>query len=110
MLALYSADRQLSDQMTMAKALVVIAKENGNFNLAWELSAQIRACQLLLSAAAVQGTPVPDKVATPVIKELSALIAQARELHYDIATMIMKMKAQIQVCANAALTSLKESK
>jgi len=43
--------------------------------------------------------------AEPIIRQLSLLIYQAKELHYDSATMIMKLKAQIQVLedhANAA--------
>lgn len=97
--------RQLADQMTLAKAYVVMAKENGNFILAWELSAQIRLGQQLLSQTATSGVPFPLKEAEPVMHALSALILQAKDLHYDSATMIMKLKAQIQSLeerANAA--------
>eukprot|EP01018_Ginkgo_biloba_P017127 Gb_35749 [translate_table: standard] len=105
MLSADSLARQLGDQMTLAKAYVVIAKENNNLQLAWELSAQIRGCQLLLSKAATRGSPVTMEEAEPTIRELSLLIYQAKELHYDSATMIMKLKAQIQALedrANAA--------
>ncbi|CAM6101205.1 unnamed protein product [Calypogeia fissa] len=97
--------RQLGDQMTLAKAYVVMAKENSNFGLAWELSAQIRLGQQLLSQAATSGVPFSITEAEPVMHALSLLIQQAKELHYDSATMIMKLKAQIQSLeerANAA--------
>ena len=48
-LSLDSLARQLSDQMTLCKSYAVIAKENNNLQLAWHLSAQIRAAQQLLS-------------------------------------------------------------
>ncbi len=44
-----SLSRQLGDQMTLCKSYAVIAKENSNLQLAWHLSAQIRASQQLLS-------------------------------------------------------------
>eukprot|EP01018_Ginkgo_biloba_P022432 Gb_41178 [translate_table: standard] len=105
MLSANSLTRQLGDQMALAKAFVVIAKESNNLQFAWELSAQIRACQLLLSKAVTRGSPVTMQEAEPIIRELSALIYQAKEIHYDSATMMMKLKAQIQALeerANAA--------
>ncbi|KAG5233445.1 Galacturonosyltransferase [Salix suchowensis] len=42
MLSPNSVTRQLSDQISLAKAFVVIAKESSNIQFAWELSAQIR--------------------------------------------------------------------
>lgn len=96
MLSPGSLTRQLGDQMTLAKAYVVIAKENNNLELAWELSAQIRACQQLLSKSAARGYSVTLEEADSIIREFSVLIYQAKELHYDSATMIMKLKAQIQ--------------
>ena len=44
-----SFSRQLSEQMTLAKAYVIIAKEHNNLHLAWQLSNKIKNCQLLLS-------------------------------------------------------------
>lgn len=49
-LTLGSLPRQLGDQMTLCKSYAVIAKENNNLQLAWHLSAQIRAAQQLLSS------------------------------------------------------------
>ncbi|BBN69668.1 galacturonosyltransferase 11, partial [Prunus dulcis] len=100
-----SFSRQLAEQMTLAKAYVIIAKEHNNLHLAWELSSNIRNCQLLLSKAAMRGEPVTLEEAEPIIKSLSYLIFRAEDAHYDIATTIMTMKSHIQALeerANAA--------
>ncbi|XP_020420043.1 probable galacturonosyltransferase 11 isoform X2 [Prunus persica] len=100
-----SFSRQLAEQMTLAKAYVIIAKEHNNLHLAWELSSKIRNCQLLLSKAAMRGEPVTLEEAEPIIKSLSYLIFRAEDAHYDIATTIMTMKSHIQALeerANAA--------
>ncbi|KAM1186615.1 hypothetical protein ACFX2G_016077 [Malus domestica] len=100
-----SFSRQLAEQMTLAKAYVIIAKEHNNLHLAWELSSKIRSCQLLLSTAAMRGEPVTLEEAEPIIKSLSYLILRAEDAHYDIATTIMTMKSHIQALeerANAA--------
>ncbi|TQD74402.1 hypothetical protein C1H46_040069 [Malus baccata] len=100
-----SFSRQLAEQMTLAKAYVIIAKEHNNLHLAWELSSKIRSCQLLLSTAAMRGEPVTLEEAEPIIKSLSYLIFRAEDAHYDIATTIMTMKSHIQALeerANAA--------
>lgn len=109
MLSASSLTRQMGDQMTLAKAYVVIAKENNNLELAWELSAQIRACQQLLSKSATRGYTVTLEEAEPIIRELSLLIYQAKELHYDSATMIMKLKAQIQALEERVNTATVQS-
>jgi hypothetical protein len=134
-----SLSRQLADQMTLCKSYAVIAKENSNLDLAWHLSAQIRASQQLLSLvwlfrptvlllvfvvrselpsvmevwtkkschqsclvyifwqAATRGTPITWEEAEPIMREMSSLIYRAKELHYDSATMLMKLKAEMQV-------------
>ncbi|XP_040986837.1 hexosyltransferase GAUT11 [Juglans microcarpa x Juglans regia] len=100
-----SFSRQLAEQMTLAKAYVIIAKEHNNLHLAWELSSKIRSCQLLLSKAAMRGAPITLEEAEPIIKSLSSLIFKAQDAHYDIATTIMTMKSHIQALeerANAA--------
>ncbi|KAF7806287.1 putative galacturonosyltransferase 11 [Senna tora] len=100
-----SFSRQLAEQMTLAKAYVIIAKEHNSLHLAWELSSKIRSCQLLLSRAAMTGKPVKLEEAGPIIQSLSSLIFKAQDLHYDIATTIMTMKSHIQALeerANAA--------
>ncbi|KAK9278856.1 hypothetical protein L1049_028435 [Liquidambar formosana] len=97
--------RQLGEQMTLAKAYVIIAKEHNNLHLAWELSSKIRSCQLLLSKAAMRENPITLDEAEPIIKSLSSLIFKAQDVHYDIATTIMTMKSHIQALeerANAA--------
>ncbi|XP_057828694.2 probable galacturonosyltransferase 10 [Cryptomeria japonica] len=105
MISAKSITRQLGDQIALAKAYVVIAKESNDLQFAWELSAQIRNCQLLLSKAATRGSPVTMQEAEATIQELARLIFHAKEIHYDSATMIMKLKAHIQALedrANAA--------
>ncbi|XP_077216565.1 hexosyltransferase GAUT11-like [Tasmannia lanceolata] len=105
MLSATSFARQLSDQMTLAKAYVIIAKEHGDLQLAWELSSQIRHCQLLLSKAAMRGTPITLTEAQHIVRGLSLLIYKAQDAHYDIATTIMTLKSHIQALeerANAA--------
>lgn len=100
-----SYSRQLAEQMTLAKAYVIIAKEHNNLHLAWELSSKIRSCQLLLSEAAMKGKPITLDEAEPIIRSLSSLIFKAQDAHYDIATTIMTMKSHIQALeerANAA--------
>lgn len=100
-----SWSRQLAEQMTLAKAYVVIAKEHNNFHLAWELSSMIRSCQLLLSKAAMRGKPITLEEAESIISRLSSLIYKAEDAHYDIATTIVTMKSHIQALeerANAA--------
>lgn len=97
--------RQLAEQMTLAKAYVIIAKEHNNLHLAWELSTKIRSCQLLLSKAAKREEPISLEEAEPIIKSLSSLIFKAQDAHYDIATTMMTMKSHIQALeerANAA--------
>nr|XP_043635638.1 hexosyltransferase GAUT11 [Erigeron canadensis] len=97
--------RQLLEQMALAKAYVVIAKEHNNLNLAWKLSSKIRYCQLLLSKAAMRGDTMTQKEAEPLISSLASLIYKSQDAHYDVATTIMTMKSHIQALeerANAA--------
>lgn len=35
--------------------------------------------------------------AEPIMREMSSLIFKAKELHYDSATMLMRLKAEMQV-------------
>lgn len=100
-----SFSRQLAEQVTLAKAYVIIAKEHNNLHLAWQLSSEIRSCQLLLSKAAMRGEPITLEEAESIIKSLSSLIFKAQDAHYDVATTIMTMKSHIQALeerANAA--------
>ncbi|KAJ8752342.1 hypothetical protein K2173_003978 [Erythroxylum novogranatense] len=104
-LSVSSFSRQLAEQMVLAKAYVVIAKEHNNLHLAWELSKKIRKCQLLLSKTAMRGEPLTAEEAVPIISSLSYLIFKAQDAHYDVATTIMTMKSHIQALeerANAA--------
>ncbi|XP_073128445.1 hexosyltransferase GAUT11-like isoform X2 [Henckelia pumila] len=89
--------RQLSEQMTLAKAYVIIFKEHNNLSLAWELSSKIRSGQTVLSEAAKRDEPVSLEEAEPIIKSLSSIFFRAQDAHYDIAITMMTMKSQIQV-------------
>ncbi|CAO2826880.1 unnamed protein product [Amaranthus hypochondriacus] len=97
-----SVARQLADQITLAKAYVIIAKEHNNLQLAWELSSTIRSSQLLLSKAAIRGKSISLNEAEPIIKSLTFLIFKSQDAHYDIATTITTMKAHIQALEERA--------
>ncbi|RAL45364.1 hypothetical protein DM860_013760 [Cuscuta australis] len=92
----YSITRQINDQISLAKALVIIAKESNNLQLAWEISAKIRKSQVLLSSSATRKSPLTMKESETVIRDMALLLCQAQQLHYDSATMIMRLKAKIQ--------------
>ncbi|KAL8031470.1 hypothetical protein ABFX02_13G027200 [Erythranthe guttata] len=96
MLSPDSVTRQLNDQISLAKAYLVIAKESNNLQFAWELSAQIRNSQILLSNAALSRTPLTITASETAIRDMALLLFQAQQLHYDCATMIMRLKAKIQ--------------
>ncbi|XP_008793642.2 probable galacturonosyltransferase 10 isoform X1 [Phoenix dactylifera] len=96
MLSAHSFTRQLVDQISLAKAFVVISKESNNLQFAAELSAQIRYSQVLLSRAATRGTPLTAEEVETAIHDMALLLYQAQQFHYDGATMMMKMKGQIQ--------------
>ncbi|KAJ7981402.1 Hexosyltransferase [Quillaja saponaria] len=95
MLSPNSVARQLSDQISLAKAFVVIAKESKNLQFAWEISAQIRNSQILLSNAATRRT-LTTRESKSAIRDMALLLYLAQQLHYDSATMIMRLKAKIQ--------------
>ncbi|KAL0412421.1 UNVERIFIED_CONTAM: putative galacturonosyltransferase 10 [Sesamum radiatum] len=102
-----SVTRQLNDQISLAKAFLVIAKESNNLQFAWELSAQIRNSQILLSNAALRRTPLTTSESETAIRDMALLLFQAQQLHYDSATMIMRLKAKIQVVVNSTALNSK---
>ncbi|KAH7276916.1 hypothetical protein KP509_39G026400 [Ceratopteris richardii] len=95
MLSPGSLIRQLGDQITLGKAYVVIAKESSDLVLAWELSAQIRAAQQLLAKSAAQANPLEIEEVEHALQKFSMLLSEAKELHYDSAVMIMKLKVEL---------------
>ncbi|KAJ6693342.1 hypothetical protein OIU85_004140 [Salix viminalis] len=97
MLSPNSVTRQLSDQISLAKAFVVIAKESSNIQFAWELSAQIRNSQVLLSSVASRRAPLTARESETAIRDMALLLFNAQQLHYDSATMIMRLKTKIQI-------------
>ncbi|KAK4741725.1 hypothetical protein SAY87_025313 [Trapa incisa] len=96
MLSPHSVTRQISDQIALAKSFVIIAKESNNFQFAWELSAQIRNSQVLLSNAATRQAPLTVKESETAIRDMAVLLFQAQQLHYDSAVMIMRLKVKMQ--------------
>nr|GMD53240.1 probable galacturonosyltransferase 10 [Ipomoea batatas] len=96
MLDPHSISRQVNDQISLAKSFVLIAKESNNLQLAWEISAKIHKSQVLLSNSATRKSPLTMKEAESRIREMALLLCQAQQLHYDSATMIMRLKANIQ--------------
>lgn len=104
-----SFSQRLAEQIILAKAYVVIAKERNNLHLAWELSSKIRASQLLLSKAAMRGEDIELAEAEPIIKSLSSLLSKAEDLHYDIATTIVTMKSHMQALEQRASSATVQS-
>ncbi|PKA47914.1 putative galacturonosyltransferase 10 [Apostasia shenzhenica] len=96
MLDANSVTRQLVDQISLAKAYIIIAKESNNLQFAGDLSIQIRNSQTLLSIAATQRAAVSIEEYETAIRNMAILIYQAQQLHYDSATTLVKMKGQIQ--------------
>jgi hypothetical protein len=89
--------RQVADQISVGRLYVAIARESTNYHLALEFSNQVKACQNLLEAAKKSGRPVKKWEAQAAVEEMSKLTWQARALRYDPATVLMKLKAQMQV-------------
>ncbi|XP_042010550.1 probable galacturonosyltransferase 10 [Salvia splendens] len=96
MLSPDSLTRQLNDQISLAKGFLVIAKESNNLQFAWELSAQIRNSQILVSNAVLRRTPLAISESGTAVLDMALLLIQAQQLRYDSATVIMRLKAKIQ--------------
>lgn len=91
-----SVTRQLVDQISLAKAYLVIAKENNNLQFAMDLRSQIQNSQALLSAAATRGYPLTTAESETSIHNMAAVLYQAQQLRYDTATSLVMMKGQVQ--------------
>ncbi|XP_042471208.1 probable galacturonosyltransferase 10 isoform X2 [Zingiber officinale] len=90
----YSCTRQMMDQISIAKAFVVVVSEgSSNAQFAAELSAQIQKSQALLTAASAILIIAECETA---IRDMALLLHKAQQFHYDSATLIMKMKGQFQ--------------
>ncbi|KAA8523829.1 hypothetical protein F0562_010252 [Nyssa sinensis] len=109
MLSPHSIARQLNDQISLAKGFVVIAKESNNLQFAWELSAQIRNSQVLLSNAATRQTPLTAAESETAMRDMALLLYQSQQLHYDSGTMIMRLKAKIQSLEEQARSVIEKS-
>lgn len=95
MLSPLSITRQLIDQVSLAKAYLIISKESNNLQFAFELSVHIRSSQSLLSTAAGRGYPLSLEECESTIRSMALLLYQAQQLHYDSAITITKMKGQL---------------
>lgn len=109
LLSTTSVARQLIDQISLAKAYIIIAKEHGNHNLAWEFSSLVRNCQGLLSEAAETAKPVAIEDALPIISRISKLIYKAQGLHYDISTTITTLKKHVEALEERAVAAVAQS-
>eukprot|EP00897_Mesotaenium_endlicherianum_P000960 jgi/Mesen1/10865/ME000093S10378 len=98
-----SLSRQLVDQLTLAKAYELLAKEAKNFPLAEELGRGLRAGHLLLSQSATRGRPVGKEEAEPMIRTMAMLIYAAKELHYDSASAIARLQRQVAASEEVAM-------
>ncbi|GJN01599.1 hypothetical protein PR202_ga18876 [Eleusine coracana subsp. coracana] len=98
MLSARSFSRQLTDQISLAKTYVVVAKEASNLQFAAELGAQIRRAQSILAHAAANEGTVVEQEAEKAIRDMSVLLFQAQQFRfrYDSGVTIMKLKGQIQ--------------
>ncbi|KAK1258299.1 putative galacturonosyltransferase 11 [Acorus gramineus] len=109
LLSATSFARQLVDQMLLAKAYVIIAKEYDNLKLAWEFSSHIRTCQRLLSKAAVRGQSITEVEARPLVSGLAYLINKAQDAHYDIATKLVTLRNHAQALEERAVAATVQS-
>ncbi|ONK67408.1 uncharacterized protein A4U43_C06F19920 [Asparagus officinalis] len=109
LLSTTSTARQMIDQVSLAKAYIIIAKEHGNLNLAWELSSFVRNSQGLLSESITTSKPVNSEEALPIISQLSRLIHKAQGLHYDISTTITTLKKHVKALEERAVAAVVQS-
>lgn len=105
----YSLMRQMEDQISLAKALVVISKDSNNAQFAAELSAQISKNQALLSSFPTERTTLTTKEYEMAIRDMALLLYQAQQLHYDSATMIVKMNGQLQALSEKMKSETEKS-
>lgn len=105
----HSISQQLVVQISLAKTLVAVAKENNNLQLAWELSTQIRRSQALLSSTAAQPPVLTLAESEAAVRQMALLLQTAQQLHYDGATMIAKLKAKVQALEEAAAAEKEKS-
>ncbi|CAA7392336.1 unnamed protein product [Spirodela intermedia] len=104
-----SISQQLVIQISLAKTLVVVAKENNNLQLAWELSTQIRRSQSLLSNAAAKPPVLNSAESEAAVRQMALLLQTAQQLHYDGAAMIARLKAQVQALEETAAAEKEKS-
>ncbi|XP_078447691.1 galacturonosyltransferase 10 [Wolffia australiana] len=104
----WSTFEQLAVQMSLAKTLAVVAKESNNLQLAWELTTQIRSSQALLSSPALPPVMVAAEL-DAAVRKMGLLLQKARQLNYDGAAAIVKLKARVQTMEENAAAEKEKS-
>ncbi|CAI5535559.1 unnamed protein product [Closterium sp. Naga37s-1] len=91
-----SAVRQLSDQISLGKAYLTRARDAGRGTLATRWKRGVRAAEAFLARSiAIPSQAVYKLEARAHIANMSALILQAKEMHYDIAAAMAALKEKV---------------
>lgn len=109
MLSPYSFTRQLVEQISLAKAFVALSKESNNLQFAADLTAQIRHSQSFLSLLATDASHVRADQSEQTIRNMALLLFQGQQFHYDTASIIMKLKGQIQLLEEKSKSEVDKS-
>ncbi|CAI7915682.1 unnamed protein product [Closterium sp. NIES-53] len=91
-----SAVRQLSDQISLGKAYLTRARDAGERDFGDEMERGVRAAEAFLARSiAIPSQAVYKLEARAHIANMSALILQAKEMHYDIAAAMAALKEKV---------------
>ncbi|CAI6008161.1 unnamed protein product [Closterium sp. NIES-65] len=91
-----SAVRQLSDQISLGKAYLTRARDAGEREFGDEMERGVRAAEAFLARSiAIPSQAVYKQEARAHIANMSALILQAKEMHYDIAAAMAALKEKV---------------
>ncbi|CAI5468100.1 unnamed protein product [Closterium sp. Yama58-4] len=91
-----SAVRQLSDQISLGKAYLARARDAGEREFGDEMERGVRAAEAFLARSiAITSQAVYKQEARAHIANMSALILQAKEMHYDIAAAMAALKEKV---------------
>ena len=104
----WSISQQLTFQISLAKTLLIIAKENNNLQLAHELTSRIHHSQALLSQPPSL-TAAHELEVLAALRRLARLLHTANQLSYDGASTIVKLKARVQALEETTATEKDKS-
>ncbi|GJP35569.1 hypothetical protein CLOM_g11545 [Closterium sp. NIES-68] len=91
-----SAVRQLSDQISLGKAYLARARDAGEKEFGDEMERGVRAAEAFLARSiAIPSQAVYKLEARAHIANMSALILQAKEMHYDIVAAMAALKEKV---------------